>query len=79
MIGLDSSGDTAPVPLEEVAGLERLVPSDWVAASGDDVTREFIRYVAPLAGVIEALPVLEDVRKARAGESGRLSPGPFLF
>ena len=58
MIGLQPSGSTVSVPLEDVAGIERLVPSDWISVHGNNVTNEFLRYVAPLVGTIEPLPCL---------------------
>lgn len=58
MIGLTSTGETISVPLETVAGFERLVPRNWIAPSGNDATSELLRYVAPLAGPLEAWPVL---------------------
>jgi 6-phosphofructokinase len=41
-------------PLEAVAGMERLVPANWIAPSGADVTPEFLSYARPLAGEIAA-------------------------
>ena len=38
------------VPLEVVANSERTFPSNWIAASGCDVTDEFVRYARPLVG-----------------------------
>ncbi len=38
------------VPLEEVAGSERVFPSDWISADGMDVTDPFVRYCRPLVG-----------------------------
>lgn len=58
MIALQPSAETCTVPLKDVAGLERLVPHDWISASGHDAAPELIRYISPLAGPIEALPVL---------------------
>jgi ATP-dependent phosphofructokinase / diphosphate-dependent phosphofructokinase len=58
MIGLKSTGDTVPVPLQTVAGHERSVPREWITPPGNDASSELIRYIAPLAGPIEALPVL---------------------
>lgn len=58
MIALTSSVETVTVPLESVAGFERLVPRNWIAPAGNDATPELLRYIAPLAGPIEALPVL---------------------
>jgi 6-phosphofructokinase 1 len=58
MIALRPGGETCTVPLEKVAGFERLVPRDWIAASGHDAAPELIRYISPLAGPIEPLPIL---------------------
>ncbi len=58
MIALEPGDGFSTVPLRNVAGVERLVPREWIAASGNDAAPEFIRYVAPLAGPIEALPIL---------------------
>jgi len=38
------------VPLEDVANSERAFPADWIAASGCDVTDDFLRYARPLVG-----------------------------
>jgi 6-phosphofructokinase 1 len=38
------------VPLDEVANSERTFPAKWIAASGCDVTDEFVRYAKPLVG-----------------------------
>ena len=38
------------VPLEQVANSERAFPSEWIAASGVDVTDEFVAYARPLIG-----------------------------
>jgi ATP-dependent phosphofructokinase / diphosphate-dependent phosphofructokinase len=46
--------ETFLAPLEEVAATERVIPADWIATSGDDVTPEFLEYVRPLAGEIGA-------------------------
>lgn len=59
MIGIEPSGNTIPVPLEAVAGIERLVPLNWISGPGNDVTEEFITYARPMVGPIRALPVLE--------------------
>jgi 6-phosphofructokinase 1 len=58
MIGLTETGDTATVPLARVAGFERLVPREWIAPGGNNVTLEFLRYAAPLAGAIDPWPTL---------------------
>ncbi len=39
-------------PFASVAGLERLLPDDWIAENGMDVTGEFLAYAEPLAGPI---------------------------
>jgi 6-phosphofructokinase 1 len=46
------------VPLREVAGIERPVPADWIATSGNDVTEAFLDFVRPLIGPIPAHPRL---------------------
>ena len=38
------------VPLAEVANSERCFPKQWIAASGCDVTDDFVRYAKPLLG-----------------------------
>ncbi|XZE51343.1 diphosphate--fructose-6-phosphate 1-phosphotransferase [Planctomycetaceae bacterium SH139] len=38
------------VPLSEVANSERTFPKHWIAASGNDVTDDFVRYAMPLVG-----------------------------
>jgi 6-phosphofructokinase 1 len=38
------------VPLETVANSERAFPAAWIAASGTDVTDDFVRYAEPLLG-----------------------------
>jgi 6-phosphofructokinase 1 len=38
------------VPLVQVANSERQFPSSWIAASGTDVTDEFMKYAMPLVG-----------------------------
>jgi 6-phosphofructokinase 1 len=52
---------TGLVALEKVAGLTRLLPSDWIHPAGNDVTAEFVEYVKPLAGVVEPHARLRDV------------------
>ncbi|HUU31741.1 MAG TPA: diphosphate--fructose-6-phosphate 1-phosphotransferase [Phycisphaerae bacterium] len=42
------------VPLDVVANSERVFPAAWIAASGTDVTDDFVRYARPLIG--EAWP-----------------------
>ncbi|PWT88138.1 MAG: 6-phosphofructokinase [Proteobacteria bacterium] len=50
--------ETFLTPLDQVAGVERVIPGHWIAASGDDVTAEFLDYARPLAGEIGAWPRL---------------------
>lgn len=38
------------VPLHDVAGSERVFPSEWISADGMDVTDQFVRYCRPLVG-----------------------------
>lgn len=38
------------VPLEKVAAADRTFPKQWIAASGYDVTDDFLRYARPLVG-----------------------------
>jgi 6-phosphofructokinase len=40
------------VPLEKVAGTERQFPWEWIAAAGNDVSPEFVRWVRPLVGEV---------------------------
>jgi 6-phosphofructokinase 1 len=42
------SSTTFTTPLETVARQERLLPSDWISADGNDVTDSFLEYVQPL-------------------------------
>jgi ATP-dependent phosphofructokinase / diphosphate-dependent phosphofructokinase len=41
-------------PLEEVARDERLLPPDWIAPEGNDVTQPLIDYVSPLIPEVES-------------------------
>ena len=38
------------IPLEEVAGVERGIPSEWIVPAGNNVTSEFEAFVHPLIG-----------------------------
>ncbi len=58
MMALRPSGGTGTIPLQAVAGIERLLPPEWIAPDGNDMAPAFLDYVAPLAGAIEPLPVL---------------------
>jgi 6-phosphofructokinase 1 len=44
--------ETFLTPLAEVAGIERGMPAEYLAASGNDVTAEFLEYVRPLVGEV---------------------------
>jgi 6-phosphofructokinase 1 len=44
---------TGLYPLDEVAGVERLFPHEWIAPEGNDVSRAFLDYAAPLLGPME--------------------------
>lgn len=52
MVALRSDSSTFLTPLETVARRERLLPPDWIAESGHDVTADFRRYASPLVGEI---------------------------
>jgi len=48
------------VPLEKVAAADRTFPKEWIAASGYDVTNDFLRYAKPLVGEdMVTLPMLD--------------------
>ncbi|MGD0896884.1 MAG: diphosphate--fructose-6-phosphate 1-phosphotransferase [Thermoguttaceae bacterium] len=48
------------VPLATVANSERTFPARWIAAAGNDVTDEFIRYARPLVGdEMVRLPIVD--------------------
>ena len=49
---------TGTVPLEEVADVQRFLPTGWIDPRGR-VSREFLDYVTPLVGSIERYPTLE--------------------
>ena len=42
------------VALEQVVGVERRFPAEWMAAQGNDVRREFIEWARPIVGPITA-------------------------
>jgi 6-phosphofructokinase 1 len=46
--------ETGVAPLSEVANVERLMPDEFIAPSGNDVTDAFLKYARPLIG--RALP-----------------------
>jgi 6-phosphofructokinase 1 len=49
---------TGLAELEQVAYTERRFPSEWINPEGNDVMPQFLEYVSPLAGEIEARPRL---------------------
>lgn len=50
---------TTLIPIEEVANLERKVPSEWILPCGQGVTREFLTYARPLIQA-ELTPIYVD-------------------
>lgn len=51
-------------PLELVANSERFFPKEWIAASGTDVTDDFVRYAQPLIGQDwPALPLVNGLQR----------------
>jgi hypothetical protein len=44
------------IPLEEVAGFERGIPSEWIVPAGNNVTSEFEAFVRPLIGELPQGP-----------------------
>jgi len=54
--GAEAPSVTTLVPLQTVAGVERLFPIEWIDASGSGVGAEFIDYASPLVGEIESWP-----------------------
>lgn len=53
--------ETGTAPLAEVANAEKLLPAEYIAPSGDDVTPAFLDYARPLIG--EPLPPLGRLAK----------------
>ncbi len=45
-------------PLENVAGVERLLPLEWISPESNDILDGFIRYAAPLLPKIKSYPRL---------------------
>jgi 6-phosphofructokinase 1 len=58
MIALRADGSTFVTPLDSVAKRERLLPPEYIAGSGNDVTPAFRDYAAPLVEPIPGYPVL---------------------
>ncbi|HUK15909.1 MAG TPA: diphosphate--fructose-6-phosphate 1-phosphotransferase [Bryobacteraceae bacterium] len=46
-------------PLEQVVGIERRFPAEWMAPDGNDVTPEFIEWARPLVGEVKRHARLE--------------------
>jgi 6-phosphofructokinase 1 len=59
--GFPYASATRLVPLAEAAAGLRGVPDGWIAESGNDVTPDFLDFVAPLAGPVEAAARLEPI------------------
>lgn len=51
-------GSTFSIPLEAVAGRERLMPTSWISERGNDVTNDFLEYVSPLIPALQTYPHL---------------------
>jgi hypothetical protein len=56
------SSSTFLAPLDQVAGVERLLPLDWISAEANDVAEGFVRYAAPLLPKVKNYPRLETTR-----------------
>jgi len=56
--GCDYSVRCGTVPLAAVASAERAFPAEWRNPAGNDVTRAFLDYAAPLIGQVEHYPAL---------------------
>jgi 6-phosphofructokinase 1 len=50
--GLAYAVSNGLVPLERVAFVERLFPTEWRSPSGNDIVPEFLDYALPLTGAI---------------------------
>jgi ATP-dependent phosphofructokinase / diphosphate-dependent phosphofructokinase len=48
-------------PLDKVARIERLFPSEWIHESGHDVQPAFLEYATPLVGRIDPHAALEEI------------------
>jgi 6-phosphofructokinase 1 len=62
MAGLQRQGDgwqAVPVPLAQVAGLERTVPAHFIADDGLSMTTAFTRYLQPLLQGEVAIPYID--------------------
>jgi 6-phosphofructokinase 1 len=52
-VGAEYRAEMELVPLEEVAGIERTFPSEWMAPEQNDVTADFLEWVGPIVGEVE--------------------------
>jgi 6-phosphofructokinase 1 len=58
MVSLDHSGQTSTINLDQVTPGLREFPQHWMAGDGVGVTPEFVEWLRPLAGELEAWPRL---------------------
>lgn len=64
--GEDYRSTMTLVSLNQVVGRVRAVPPEYIGEAGNDVTREFVRYLTPLlGGPLPSYPRLEDARVPR--------------
>lgn len=54
------ASETATAPFEEIAGVARRFPAEWIVErdQGQDVTPAFVEYAAPLVGPLDRYPTL---------------------
>jgi len=57
------SSSTFLAPLDQVAGVERLLPSDWISTDANDVAQGFVGYAAPLLPTVKNYPRLETTQE----------------
>jgi hypothetical protein len=50
MVALRRDSRTFLTPLDTVAGVERVLPAEWIHPDGNDVTEEFLQYAGGLVG-----------------------------
>jgi 6-phosphofructokinase 1 len=60
--GSEYSAATSLVPLAEVAGIERLLPDEWIGPRGTGALPAFIEYAAPLIGPVASYAALGETR-----------------
>ncbi len=56
--GSEYASRMTTVPLDQVAGVERAFPAEWITAARNDVTAGFIEWVKPLIGPLRPHPRL---------------------